>query len=195
MPSRLDLLLSEIRACERCADQLPHEPRPVLVARRSAHILVAGQAPGRKVHESGQAWNDASGERLRHWMGVDREQFYDARRIAIVPMGFCFPGSGSGGDLPPRPECRATWHDRLFALLPGLRLRIVIGAYAHVYHLGNRRRATLTQTVAAWRDWSPEVFALPHPSPRNQLWLRRNPWFEHEVVPELRAAVRRVLSA
>lgn len=186
-------LLDEIRACAICAPVLPHAPRPVLVADRRALILVAGQAPGRKVHETGIPWNDASGERLRDWMGVDREVFYDARRVAIVPMGFCFPGTGRAGDHPPRPECRQAWHDRIFPLLPRIRLRVVVGSYAHEYHLARLRAGTLTETVAAWRRFAPALFPLPHPSPRNQLWLRRNSWFEREVVPELRAAVRAIL--
>jgi uracil-DNA glycosylase len=183
-------LLREVRACTRCARFLPEGPRPILIARPGATILVAGQAPGRKVHETGIPWNDASGERLRAWLGVTREEFYDARRVAIVPMGFCYPGKGPSGDNPPRPECRQTWHDALFARLPKLELRIVIGSYAHDYHLHGRKGKSLTDTIRAWRDFAPEVFPLPHPSPRNQLWLRKNPWFEHDVIPVLQRAVR-----
>jgi uracil-DNA glycosylase len=194
----LDGLLAEIRACRACADRLPLGPRPVLVAHPGARLLIAGQAPGTKVHASGIPWDDASGRRLRNWLGLEAAGFYDARRVAIVPMGFCYPGRGAAGDLPPRPECSALWHDRLFGHLPGLRLKIVIGQYALAWHLGDRvrRGSTLTEVVRAWRDWLPGGhFVLPHPSPRNTLWLRRNPWFEAEVVPVLQRSVREVMDA
>jgi uracil-DNA glycosylase len=191
----LDRLLTEIRACRACADHLPLGPRPVLVAHPKARLLIAGQAPGTKVHASGIPWDDASGRRLRRWLGLEAAEFYDARRVAIVPMGFCYPGKSASGDLPPRPECRALWHDRLFERLPGLKLKVVIGQYALAYHLGGRvrRGSTLTEVVRAWRDFLPGHFVLPHPSPRNELWLRRNPWFEAEVVPVLQRAVHEVL--
>jgi len=193
MTEPLPRLLKEIRSCTICAPELPHEPRPVLIADARAVVLIAGQAPGRKVHETRLPWNDASGDRLRSWLGLQREEFYDRSKIAIVPMGFCYPGTGPSGDLPPRPECRRAWHGRLLPLLPKLELRIIIGSYAQAFHLPPRGRSTLTQNVAAWRDFAPECFPLPHPSPRNQLWLRRNPWFERDVLPELRAALRRAL--
>lgn len=189
----LPTLLAEIRACRTCEADLPEGPRPILAASAAARLLIAGQAPGRRVHQSGVPWDDPSGDRLRDWLGLDRPTFYDARRVALVPMGFCYPGSSGSGDRPPRPECRAQWHPRLLPLLRGVRLRIVIGQYAQAYHLEDRAGASLTDTVAAWRDFLPDVIPLPHPSPRNGIWLRRNPWFERELVPALRKAVRRAL--
>lgn len=194
MPDSLSRLLRDIRACRACEPSLCLGPRPVLIADARARILVAGQAPGAKVHATGIPWNDASGKRLREWLGLEEEEFYDLRRVAIVPMGFCYPGSGKAGDLPPRPECRALWHDRVFALLPRLELRIVIGQYAQAYHLAGRAKGNLTRTVAAWREFAPTLYPLPHPSPRNQIWLKRNPWFAEELLPDLRATVRRVLA-
>jgi uracil-DNA glycosylase len=191
-------LLREVRACTRCAAQLPHGPRPVLQWHPHARILIAAQAPGRKVHASGVPFDDASGERLREWLGIDREVFYDARRIAILPMGFCFPGSGRAGDLPPRPECAPAWRAPLLARLSRLRLTLVIGRYALAYHLPDESRAgsaALTEAVRGWRSRAAPLIVLPHPSPRNRLWLRRNPWFEDEVLPHLRARVREILGA
>lgn len=185
----LDALLREIRACRLCESQLPLGPRPVLRASPSASLLIVGQAPGTRVHESGIPWNDSSGIRLRGWLGLDREHFYDESRIAIVPMGFCYPGTGKTGDLPPRPECSATWHPRLLPLLASVRLTLLIGSYAQAWFLQARRRKTLTETVQAWRDYAPEFIPLPHPSPRNQLWFKSNPWFEAELVPDLRQRV------
>ena len=195
MADDLPNLLTAIRACRACEPELPLGARPVLVAEAHARILVAGQAPGTRVHATGIPWNDVSGKRLREWLGLEPEVFYDPARVAIVPMGFCYPGTGKAGDLPPRPECRRLWHDRLFALLPDLRLRIVIGQYAQAYHLAGRTRANLTETVAAWREFAPGLYPLPHPSPRNQMWLRRNPWFEAELLPMLRETVKSVLAA
>lgn len=191
----LTTLLQEIADCRLCRGALAHEPRPVVVADRRARILIAGQAPGRKVHESGVPWNDASGDRLRAWLGVDRAQFYDPSRFAIVPMGFCYPGSGRSGDLPPRPECRATWHPRLMPLLDQVQLTLVIGRYARDYHLPAQAGEPLADTVAAWRALAPSVVPLPHPSPRNQRWVRERPWFEAELLPMLRARVATLLSA
>ncbi len=190
--SALDRLLSEIRACTLCAEHLPHGTRPVVRARSTARLLIVGQAPGRRVHATGIPFNDPSGERLRAWMGVTREEFYDEARVAIVPMGFCYPGTGAGGDLPPRPECAATWRQPLLKLLPNIALTLAIGRYAHDWHLAARGRS-VTDVVRAWRERAPSVVPLPHPSPRNALWLRRNPWFEAEVVPELRQRVRAAL--
>lgn len=192
MPSannRLAQLLREVRACQVCAPYLPNAPRPVLRALRSAKLLVVGQAPGRRVHETGIPWNDPSGDRLRDWMQVSREVFYDESRIAIIPTAFCYPGKGPGGDLPPRPECAPLWHPRLRALLPNIRLTLLIGSYAQAYYLGSKRHRTLTDTVRHYRDYQPEFIPLPHPSPRNQMWLRRNPWFDQEVIPLLREEV------
>lgn len=184
--SALEALVAEIRACRRCEAQLPLGPRPVLRASESARLLVVGQAPGTRVHESGIPWNDASGIRLREWLRMDRETFYDESRVAIVPMGFCYPGRGAGGDLPPRPECRQAWHPRLIPLLPNIELILLIGHYAQAYFLGETRKKTLTDTVRTYADYAPRYFPLPHPSPRNTLWLRRNPWFAEEVIPALR---------
>jgi uracil-DNA glycosylase len=194
MADPLDQLLEEIRGCRICAGALPLGPRPVLRARRSARLLIVGQAPGTRVHETGIPFNDPSGDRLRRWMDVDRETFYDAARIAIVPMGFCYPGVDSrGGDRPPRPECAPEWHPRIWALLEHIELTLLVGAYAQRRYLATRRRTTLTETVRAWRDYLPDYLPLPHPSWRNTGWLKRNPWFEKEVVPTLRARVRALL--
>ncbi len=193
-PPALEALLGEIRACRLCAAHLPLGPRPVLRASATARLLIVGQAPGTKVHASGIPWDDASGKRLREWLEMTPETFYDERRIAIVPMGFCYPGKAGSGDAPPRPECRATWHPRLIPLLERVRLTLLIGQYAQAYFLGERRRATLTDTVAAYREHLPRFFALPHPSPRNIGWFKANPWFEREAVPALRAQVRAALA-
>lgn len=192
--SDLESLLSEIRACRLCEADLPMGPRPTLGCASTATILVAGQAPGVRVHETGIPWNDPSGNRLRDWMGIDRDVFYDPGKIAIVPMGFCYPGTNPrGGDFPPRPECSRTWHDRVMALLPNIRLTLTIGQYAQAWHMRGRTGKTLTETVANWRDVAPEVIPLPHPSGRNNIWLKRNPWFAEELLPELKASVRRHL--
>lgn len=185
----IDDLLRDIRACRLCEAHLPLGPKPVLRAAATARLLVVGQAPGTRVHESGIPWNDASGIRLREWLGMSRERFYDEANVAIVPMGFCYPGKGKGGDLPPRPECSQTWHPRLLALLPGIELTLLIGRYAQAYFLGERRRASLTDTVRAWREYGPRYLPLPHPSPRNVGWFNANPWFEAEVLPALRQRV------
>lgn len=192
--TELDALLTRIRACRLCASQLPFEPRPVLRAAASARLLIVGQAPGTQVHQSAIPWNDSSGIRLRHWLGLDRERFYDERDIAIVPMGFCYPGKGSAGDLPPRPECAPTWHPPLLPLLPKVQLTLLIGHYAQAGFLGADRGRTLTDTVRTFERYLPRYFPLPHPSPRNQLWLASNPWFESTVVPALRDAVGELLA-
>ncbi len=189
--SKLQALLREVRGCAVCAEQLPHGPRPVLQASTRAKILIAGQAPGRRVHESGVPFDDPSGDRLRDWLGVSREEFYGSS-IAILPMGFCYPGSGRSGDLPPRPECAPLWRERLLALLPRVELTLVIGRYAQAYHLPEVN-GTLTDLVRAWQDYWPDLIPLPHPSPRNRIWLRRNPWFEQEVLPALRTRVTGLL--
>jgi uracil-DNA glycosylase len=186
-------LLTQVRACTLCAGHLPMGPRPVLQMHTSARILIAGQAPGRKVHETGVPFNDASGERLRAWLGISRDVFYDEKQVAILPMGFCFPGTGKSGDLPPRPECAPAWRAPLLDSLKNLQLTLVIGQYAQAYHLPNAG-ATLTDAVLAWRDHWPRVVPLPHPSPRNNLWLKRNSWFEVELLPMLRERVAQVLA-
>ncbi|MEJ8567320.1 uracil-DNA glycosylase family protein [Elongatibacter sediminis] len=185
--------LERVRACTLCAAHLPHGPRPVVQAHADARILVAGQAPGRRVHASGKPFDDPSGERLRDWMGIGADVFYDARRIAILPMGFCYPGTGPSGDLPPRPECAPAWRDELLAGLPRLDLTLVIGAYAQVWHLPGPRRP-VTEVVRNWEAGWPVVVPLPHPSPRNNLWLRRNPWFESELLPRLRQRIASILA-
>lgn len=184
-------LLREVRACTICAARLPLPPRPVLQAGVAARILIAGQAPGRKVAASGIPFDDASGDRLRAWMGIDKAAFHDPDFIAILPMGFCYPGTGASGDLPPRPECAAMWRARLLEQLPSIRLALVIGKYAQAWHLRPEGAgASLTTTVAAWREHGAQVLPLPHPSPRNNGWLQRNPWFEADVLPELKKRVR-----
>lgn len=194
-PAReLDALLREIRACRLCEEHLPLGPRPVLAASASAQLLIASQAPGTRVHETGIPWNDASGRRLREWLQVDEATFYDSQRVAIVPMGFCYPGRDGSGDAPPRPECRATWHPRLLPLLRNVEFTLSIGQYAQTWCLGARRKATLTETVRAWREYLPHDMPLPHPSPRNVGWFKANPWFEAEVLPALRERVHAVLA-
>jgi uracil-DNA glycosylase len=191
----LHRLLGEVRACRACEGQLPFEPRPVLRASATARLLVVGQAPGPAAHLSGIPWNDSSGERLRHWMGLDREQFYDESRIAIVPMGYCYPGRGKSGDLPPKSACAELWLERLLAHLSAVQLTLLIGKYAQAHYLGPHRKTTLTSTVRAWRDYMPAYLPLPHPSGRNNGWLGRNAWFEAEVVPALRRACRRLTTS
>jgi len=190
--ARLSTLLREIRSCEICAEHLPLGPRPVVQLHGDARILIAGQAPGIRVHESGVPFKDPSGVRLRSWLGVDEEVFYDARRIALLPMGFCYPGTGKSGDLPPRPECADAWREKALAQLKNVRLTIVLGKYAQAYHLEGSP-TSVTDAVAAWRDYWPEKLPLPHPSPRNQGWFKRNAWFEEEVLPKLRARVKKLV--
>lgn len=190
----LDALLRDIRACTVCAAHLPLGARPIVQAAAQARLLIVGQAPGARVHASGIPWDDASGRRLRDWLQVDAATFYDARQVALVPMGFCYPGKAASGDAPPRPECRATWHPRLMPLLPGVGLTLLIGNHAQAHFLGNARRPTSGETVQAWRDYLPRHLPLPHPSPRNIAWFKRNPWFEAEVLPELRSRVHALLA-
>ena len=188
----LTALLKDVRACEICAASLPCGPRPVLRCRASARMLIASQAPGRKVHETGLPFNDASGDRLRSWLGISREVFYDERRIAIIPMGFCYPGTGSSGDLPPRKECAPAWRQPLLSHLKHLELTLVIGRYALDYHLPGHA-SSVAAVVRAWQQHWPKVVPLPHPSPRNNGWLTQNPWFEHELIPALQERVAEVL--
>lgn len=194
-PESLDALAARARACTVCAPHLPHAPRPVLRVSSTARLLIVGQAPGRRVHETGLSWNDASGDLLRQWLGVTRDVFYDASRIAIMATGLCYPGTAKGGDLPPRPECAPLWHPPLRAAMPQIELTLLIGAWAQAFYLRERRGRTLTDTVRAWRDFAPDTLPLPHPSPRNRLWLKRNPWFEAEVIPMLRERVGSLLAA
>ena len=189
----LEGLLTSVRNCRACAAQLPLGPRPLLQAGAAARILIVGQAPGVRAHTSGTPWDDASGERLRNWMGVDAALFYDASKIAIVPMGYCYPGRGKGGDLPPRRECADLWLDHLLAKLPNIELTLLIGLHAQRHFLGARRKTSLTQTVQAWREFAPDYFPLPHPSARNTPWFQRHPWFELELLPVLRERIDTLL--
>ena len=195
LPTPLPELLHEVRACTQCAAHLADGVRPVLQVGSTARILVAGQAPGRKVHASGVPFYDASGERLRTWMGIGSDVFYDASQVAILPMGFCYPGTGKSGDLPPRKECAPLWRAPLLAAMPQIELVLVIGQYAIDWHLPQCAGATLTDTVRNWRSLGPQVLPLPHPSPRNNIWLKANPWFALEAVPFLQARVSAILAA
>lgn len=192
--SSLPELLAEVRACRACETHLPLGPRPIVQVGASARLVIIGQAPGRRVHESGIPWADPSGDRLRDWLDITTEVFYDPARVALVPMGFCYPGRGPSGDNPPRPECAPLWHDRLLARMPGAALTVLIGAYAQARYLPDRP-ATLTETVGRWRDRLPATLVIPHPSPRNQRWLNSNPWFEAELLPQARAHVRTALTS
>lgn len=193
MPQPLDTIISNIQSCTLCAKHLPHGVHPVLQVGKGAKILIAGQAPGRRVHESGVPFDDPSGDRLRAWMGIDRGTFYNPDKIAIVPMGFCYPGTGKSGDLPPRPECAPAWRHSVLAALQDIELTLVIGQYALAWHLPELKKQTVTQSVQNWREYRPGTIVLPHPSPRNNIWLKKNPWFETEVLPALRQRTRGLL--
>ena len=190
--STLAKLLTDVRQCRACEKYLPLGPRPVLQVGEGARILIVGQAPGTRVHATGIPWNDPSGERLRSWMGIDSDRFYDASQIAIIPMGYCYPGRGKGGDLPPRRECADLWLDLLLAKLPKIKLTLLIGQYAQRHFLERRRKSSLTETVRAWREYVPDYLPLPHPSPRNTAWFQRNPWFDLELLPELRSRIKAI---
>ncbi len=192
----LDRLLSEVRECRICAEQLPLGPRPVVRMAKSARILVIGQAPGTRVHETGLPWNDASGDRLRDWLGLSVDDFYDPAKLAIMPMGFCYPGRfDRGGDLPPRPECAPTWHDALMRHLPDIGLTLLIGQYAQERYLGPRRAKTMTETVHHFADFLPDgILPMPHPSWRNTAWMKKNPWFEADLLPVLQSRVQGLLT-
>jgi uracil-DNA glycosylase len=195
MTSRTELeeLLAEVAACRVCAPHLPLGARPILQIGAGARLLIAGQAPGRLVHQRGVPFDDGTGDALRAWLGIERAAFYDPGRVAILPIGLCYPGRGRGGDLPPRPECAPLWQARLRAQLPALRLTLLLGRHAQQHHLGARRKRSLTETVRTFRDYLPAHFPLPHPSPRNRPWLQRHPWFEQDVLPALRVEVARAL--
>ncbi|WP_431124704.1 uracil-DNA glycosylase family protein [Flagellimonas flava] len=188
-------LLINIRKCEICKAHLPLGPRPIVAAHPNAKILIIGHAPGTKVHATGIPWDDPSGKQLRKWMGVSDETFYDETQIAQMPMGFCYPGKGKSGDLPPRPECAPQWHQQLLDNLPNLKLTILIGQYSQRHYLGNRMEKNLTETVRNFGNYAPEYFVLPHPSPRNRFWLSKNPWFETEVIPEFQEQIAKQLNS
>ncbi len=187
-------LNKQVTDCTLCVPHLPLGANPVFQVHPKARILIAGQAPGRKVHETGIPFDDPSGQRLREWMGIGPEIFYNPEKIAILPMGFCYPGTGKSGDLPPRPECAETWRDLLLAQMPNIQLTLVIGQYAQQWHLGESKKSNLTKTVQAWKEYWPDILPLPHPSPRNNLWLKKNPWFENEVTPALKHRVSQILN-
>ena len=189
----LKSLLQEIQGCRVCEKHLPFLPKPVLRASESASLLIVGQAPGQRVHQTGIPWNDPSGDRLRKWLNLSRDEFYDEKRIAIIPTGLCYPGKGDHGDLPPRPECAPLWHPPLLELLPKIQLILLVGSYAQTFYLKERARPTLAETVRAYRNYLPLLLPLPHPSPRNQRWFQKHPWFEKEVIPFLRKSIRGVL--
>lgn len=194
--SALISLLNDVRTCTLCAEYLPLGPRPVLQVHESARILIAGQAPSKRVHETGIPFNDPSGDRLRKWMGISYKSFYDPTQVAILPMGFCYPGTGKFGDLPPRRECSVAWRATLLSHLKNLKLTLILGQHAQAYHLpkdGKGSGVPLTEAVRAWREKWPRIVSLPHPSPRNNIWLKRNPWFETELIPVLRARVSEIL--
>ncbi len=190
----LPILLKAVRACRVCEAHLPLGPRPVLQAGAGARVLIVGQAPGARVHASGVPWDDASGEKLRGWIGVDKTIFYDASQIAIIPMGYCYPGRGVGGDLPPRRECADLWLDELLQKLPKIELTLLIGLHAQRHFLGAHRQPTLTETVRQWQAYAPQYVPLPHPSPRNTPWFQAHPWFEQDLVPLLRSRVQQLLT-
>lgn len=192
-PTRMQKIIKDIRECNVCGKYLPLGPRPIVSAHPNAKVAIIGQAPGTKVHKTGVPWDDPSGKQLRKWLGVSDEEFYDEKIFALVPMGFCYPGKGKSGDLPPRPECAPLWHERLFGKLPNLKLTILIGQYAQEYYLGKNKEKNLTETVRNFQAYLPDYFVLPHPSPRNRFWLSKNPWFEKTVLPELQRNVSSVL--
>ncbi len=186
--------IDDAKACRVCESQLAHGVNPVFAVHPKARIVIIGQAPGRRVHESGVPWEDASGDRLRAWLGVSDETFYDETKVALLPMGFCYPGTRKGSDLPPRPECAPLWHDSLLSLMPNISLTLLFGQYAQRRYLGDTRKKNLTETVHSWREYVPKYLPLPHPSPRNRIWEARNPWFGQEVLPYLKTVVAEALS-
>jgi uracil-DNA glycosylase len=191
--SALNIIVSDVKKCTLCESELPMGARPVLQVDERAKILIAAQAPGIRVHKSGRPFTDPSGDRLRQWMGIDEDTFYDASKVAILPMGFCYPGTGKSGDLPPRPECAKTWRAPILDAMPNIELILVIGIYAQKWHMGDIKKQNLTETVKNWqeywREYWPALLPLPHPSPRNNIWLKKNPWFEEDVIPHLQDRV------
>jgi len=189
----MDEVLQQIRACKNCAHLLEFGVNPVVTAGTASKIIIVGQAPGRKVHLSGIPWDDKSGDNLRQWLGIDKDTFYDPDKIALIPMGFCYPGKGSSGDLPPRPECAPLWHHPLMSRMKQVELVILVGLYAQKYYLGTRAKHTLTETVRHFREYRPRYLPLPHPSPRNNIWQKKNGWFAEDVLPELKQQVREII--
>lgn len=187
--SDFQTLISSVKSCNMCEEHLPLGPKPVFSIHPESKILLIGQAPGTKVHATGIPWNDPSGDELRRWLAVDRDIFYNPEIFGIMPMGFCYPGRGKGGDLPPRPECATTWHDRLLASMPKVKLILLVGSFAQRYYLGERMKLNLTETVRQAKEYLPEYFPLVHPSPRNRLWMKKNPWFEADILPVLREKI------
>lgn len=191
---KMDNLLKQIRSCQECINHLPYEPRPIMNASTSSKIVIVGQAPGRKVHDSGIPWNDKSGEQLRNWMNVTSKEFYNPELFAIIPMGFCYPGKGKSGDMPPRPECAPLWHQKIFSQMNEIKLILLIGQYSLKYYLGSSKKRNLTETVKNYKTYLPKFFPLPHPSPRNRYWLSKNPWFEKELLPEFKLLISKILN-
>jgi uracil-DNA glycosylase len=185
-------LLNEIRNCSVCEKFLPFGTNPIVAASRSSKIVIIGQAPGKIVHDTSFPWNDRSGDNLRDWLGIDKSTFYDPKKIALMPMGFCYPGPGKSGDLPPRPECAPLWHEKLLSIIRDVKLILLVGQYAQDYYLGDEKRGTLTETVKNFKKYLPEYFPLPHPSPRNNIWKKKNPWFDKEVLPALKRNVKQI---
>jgi uracil-DNA glycosylase len=191
--SSLDKLLKQIGSCRECEKYLEFGVNPVIAASPESRIIIIGQAPGRIVHDTSIAWNDKSGDNLRNWLGVDREAFYDTGKFALMPMGFCYPGKGTSGDLPPRSECAPLWHQKLLKLMPDAKITLLIGQYAQNYYLGEKAKETLTETVQNFKAYLPEYFPLPHPSPRNNIWQAKNEWFKKDVLPELKKIIEKIL--
>ncbi len=190
----MDSLLRQIRNCKECEHHLKDGVNPIVAASQKSKLIIIGQAPGRIVHDSGIPWNDKSGDNLRNWLGIDKPTFYNADIVALMPRGFCYPGIGKNGDLPPRPECAPLWHEKLLALMPNVKLILLIGKYAQNYYLGNNAKNTLAETVQNFKDYLPKYFPLPHPSPRNNIWQLKNKWFEQKVLPELKKQIKNNLS-
>jgi uracil-DNA glycosylase len=189
----MDELLKEIKSCTICAPKLDHTPRPVVSAHQDGKILIIGQAPGTKVHESGIPWDDKSGDNLRSWLGFDKPTFYDPKLVALVPMGFCYPGKGQSGDLPPRPECAPQWHHQLLTQMRKVKITLLIGGYAQKYYLQGDAKKSLTETVRNFEDYLPRFFPLPHPSPRNNIWQAKNRWFAELTLPRLKQEIANTL--